>query len=207
HQEGTRLKMVPFDKHGIKAISVGLLINEKQALAWRGPMISTALRQLMNDVEWGELDYLIIDMPPGTGDIYLTLVKEFPVTAALIVTTPQQVSVADARKTIEMFGIPGVNVPVIGVVENMSYFSPAELPSKKYYLFGKGGGEKLAKDYNLTLLAQLPLVQKAGEDADTGTPVVLDAESPLQKEFITLAEKVAQYISIINDKGPDGRPV
>lgn len=201
-QEGDKMTMIPFEKYGIKSMSVGLLIDEKQALIWRGPMITTALKQLMNDVEWGEIDYLFVDMPPGTGDIYLTLMQNFPVTAAVIVTTPQQVAIADTKKSIEMFRIQAINIPILGIVENMSYFTPAELPENKYFIFGKGGGEELASTYGLPILANLPLVGTVAEDADRGLPAVLSGNSFIQIEFIQLAQKVAQHVSTLNNKGP-----
>jgi ATP-binding protein involved in chromosome partitioning len=199
-KEGEKVRIEPIEKYGIKAMSVGLLIDEKQALVWRGPMISTALRQLMMDVNWGELDYLIIDMPPGTGDIYLTLAQQFPLSAAVIVTTPQQVSVADTRKSIEMFRNTALNIPILGIVENMSYFSPAELPGNKYHIFGKGGADELASEYGLPVLAHLPLFQSLVEEADKGTPGIMQDNPFLKTEFIQMAEKVAQQIAILNAK-------
>ena len=197
-QNGEKLTIIPFEKYGIKAMSVGMLVNENQALVWRGPMITTALKQLMNDVAWGELDYLLIDMPPGTGDIYLTLCQNFPLAAAVIVTTPQQVSVADTRKSIEMFRIPAINIPILGIVENMSYFSPAELPGSKYYIFGKGGGEELAKEYDIPVLAQLPLFQSLAENADEGRPGILNSDPAVKDAFMSMAENVAQQMAILN---------
>ncbi|MGZ5281335.1 MAG: Mrp/NBP35 family ATP-binding protein [Bacteroidia bacterium] len=202
-QEGDKITMVPFEKFGIKSMSIGLLIDEKQALIWRGPMITTALKQLMNDVAWGDIDYLFVDMPPGTGDIYLTLMQNFPVTAAVIVTTPQQVAIADTKKSIEMFRIQAINIPILGIVENMSYFTPAELPENKYFIFGKGGGEELASTYGLPILANLPLVGNIAEEADKGLPAVLSDNAFMQTEFIQLAQKVAQHVSTLNNKGPE----
>jgi ATP-binding protein involved in chromosome partitioning len=179
-----------------------MLIDETQALVWRGPMITTALKQLMLDVDWGDLDYLVVDMPPGTGDIYLTMAQNFPVSAAVVVTTPQEVAIADTRKSIEMFRMKGIEVPILGIVENMSYFTPAELPNNKYYVFGQGGGEALASQYGLPILATLPLFQSVSEEADKGVPMMLQDNSLLQTEFIHLAQKVAQQLSIINATGP-----
>ncbi len=201
-QNGEKVTIMPYEKFGIKAMSIGLLIDEKQALIWRGPMITSALKQLMNDVAWDKLDYLFVDMPPGTGDIYLTLMQNFPVTGAVIVTTPQQVAIADTKKSIEMFRIPAINVPVLGIIENMSYFTPAELPANKYFIFGKGGGEELASTYGLQILANLPLIGNLAEEADNGLPAVLSDNPLIQTEFIQLAQKVAQHISMVNNKGP-----
>ena len=147
--------IVPLDKFGIKLMSIGLLVDEKNAVVWRGPMASSAIRQFVTDVDWGELDYLVIDMPPGTGDIHLTLMQTVPVTGAIIVTTPQSVALADAKKGIAMFGQAQINVPIIGLVENMAYFTPVELPNNKYYLFGKEGGKNLAEEYDLSFLGQI----------------------------------------------------
>ena len=190
--------MIPFEKYGIKVLSIGLLVDEKQAVVWRGPMVSSALRQFVTDCEWGELDYLIIDLPPGTGDIHLTLVQTVPVTGAVIVTTPQDVSLADARKAMGMFSIHPINVPVIGVVENMSYFTPAELPENKYYLFGKGGGKKLAEEYNVPLLGEIPIVQSIREGGDSGMPAVLSEDELTGKTFFALAQTVARNVAIRN---------
>ena len=151
--------IVPLEKFGIRLMSIGLLVDEKNAVVWRGPMASSAIRQFVTDVDWGELDYLIIDMPPGTGDIHLTLMQIVPVTGVVIVTTPQNVALADAKKAIAMFGQAQINVPIIGLVENMAYFTPAELPDNKYFLFGKEGGKRLAEEYDLPFLGQVPLVQ------------------------------------------------
>jgi ATP-binding protein involved in chromosome partitioning len=197
-----KLTIIPMEAYGIKAMSVGLLINESQALVWRGPMITSALRQLLMDVAWGELDYLVIDMPPGTGDIYLTLCQQFPLSAVVIVTTPQQVAIADTKKSMEMFRLPAINIPVLGIVENMSYFTPEELPNNKYHIFGKGGAEELASHYGVPILANLPLVQDVAGNADEGKPAVLFGNSLLQTEFIQLGEKVAQQIAILNAVGP-----
>src|SRR6266480_4275668 len=165
--------IVPLERYGIKLISIGLLVDEKSAVVWRGPMASSAIRQFVTDVYWDELDYLIVDMPPGTGDIHLTLMQTVPVTGAVIVTTPQDVALADAKKGIAMFGQAQMNVPIIGLVENMSYFTPAELPENKYYIFGKDGGKRLADEYEIPFLGQIPLVQNIREGGDTGIPVMM----------------------------------
>lgn len=190
--------MLPIEKYGIKALSIGLLVDEKQAVVWRGPMVSSALRQFVTDCEWGDLDYLVIDLPPGTGDIHLTLVQTVPVTGAVVVTTPQDVSLADAKKAIGMFSIHPINVPVIGVVENMSYFTPAELPENKYYIFGKGGGQQLADEFNVPLLGEIPIVQSIREGGDSGKPAVLSDDPVTSDAFFNLAQNVAQHVAIRN---------
>ena len=186
------------EKFGIKFMSIGLLVDEKQAIVWRGPMASSAIRQFVGDVDWGELDYLIIDMPPGTGDIHLTLVQTVPVTGAIIVTTPQPVALADAKKAIAMFGQAQIKVPIIGLVENMSYFTPTELPGNKYYIFGKDGGKNMAEEYEIPLLGQIPLVQSIREGGDTGIPIMMGDDKITQKEFIEFAGNVARNIAMRN---------
>jgi len=189
----------PLVKYGVKVLSIGFLVDEKQAVVWRGPMIASALKQFVTDCRWGELDYLVLDLPPGTGDIHLTMVQTVPVTGAIIVTTPQDVALADAKKAVGMFRMNPVNVPVLGIVENMSWFTPEELPDNKYYIFGKGGGQKLAEMYDLPLLGQIPIVQSIREGGDSGQPAVLQDDKPaLKKAFTNLAEKTAQSIAIRN---------
>jgi ATP-binding protein involved in chromosome partitioning len=190
--------MLPLIQYGIYAISIGFLIDEKQAVAWRGPMVSSALRQFISDCWWGNLDYLIIDLPPGTGDVHLTLVQAVPLTGAVIVTTPQDVALADAKKAMGLFAISQVNVPVLGIVENMAYFTPAELPNNKYYIFGKGGGQRLADEFNTQLLAQIPLVQSIREGGDEGVPAVLSNDPITTAAFEKMAENVAQAVAIRN---------
>lgn len=190
--------IVPLERHGIKAMSIGLLIDEKQAVIWRGPMASSALKQFISDVYWQELDYLVIDLPPGTGDVHLTLVQAVPVTGAVIVSTPQAVAAADARKAIMMFKQPQINVPILGVVENMAYFTPAELPNNKYYIFGKGGAKQMAEQFDLPFLGEVPLVQNIREGGDKGIPAILDDANPAKDDFIRLAQNVAQQVSIRN---------
>ena len=193
--------MIPLEAHGIKALSIGFLVDETQAVVWRGPMVSSALRQFVTDCIWGELDYLIIDLPPGTGDIHLTLVQTVPVTGAVVVTTPQEVALADARKAVAMFRMPNINVPVIGIVENMAWFTPEELPENKYYIFGTGGGIKLADEYDVPLLAHIPLVQGIREGGDSGTPAILRNDLPmLAVAFDELVNNTARNISIRNDE-------
>ena len=190
--------IVPLENHGIKLISIGLLVDEKNAVVWRGPMASSAIKQFVTDVYWGELDYLVVDMPPGTGDIHLTLMQTVPVTGAVIVTTPQDVALADAKKGIAMFGQAQLNVPIIGLVENMSYFTPAELPNSKYYIFGKEGGKRLADEYDLPFLGQIPLVQSIREGGDIGMPIMLSDDAVTKKAFEDFAGHVVRSISMRN---------
>jgi ATP-binding protein involved in chromosome partitioning len=190
----------PIEKYGIKLLSIGFFTDPNQPVPWRGPMISTAVKQLFNDADWGELDYLVVDLPPGTGDIHITVTQSFPIAGAVIVTTPQQVALADARKGIGMFMMNAINVPLLGVVENMSYFTPAELPENKYYIFGKNGGASLANDYNATFLGEIPLVQSISEAGDAGKPIILEENNPMARAFSDLAQKVAQQVAIQNEK-------
>ncbi|MEO5594398.1 MAG: Mrp/NBP35 family ATP-binding protein [Chitinophagaceae bacterium] len=191
-------KIVPLEKYGIKLMSIGLLVDEKSAVVWRGPMASSAIRQFVTDVFWDELDYLVIDMPPGTGDIHLTVLQTIPVTGAIIVTTPQDVALADAKKGIAMFGQAQLRVPIIGLIENMSYFTPAELPGNKYYIFGKNGGKKLAEEYDLPLLGQIPLVQNIREGGDAGIPVMMSDDTITKNAFTSFAAQTVRSISMLN---------
>jgi ATP-binding protein involved in chromosome partitioning len=198
-EEEGRTILEPVEKYGIKLLSIGFFVDPKKALVWRGPMASNYFTQMLTGGDWGELDYLVIDMPPGTGDIHLTLVQTVPVTGAAIVTTPQEVALADARKAYNMFTTESVKVPVLGLVENMAWFTPAELPENKYYIFGKEGGKRFAEEIGVTLLGQIPLVQSICESGDSGSPVAtLDATSPVALAFRQLAESVAQQIAIRN---------
>ncbi|MBI1343657.1 MAG: P-loop NTPase [Terrimonas sp.] len=190
--------IVPLEKFGIKLLSIGLLVDEKNAVVWRGPMASSAIRQFVTEVYWGDLDYLVVDMPPGTGDIHLTLVQTVPVTGVVIVTTPQDVALADAKKGIAMFGQAQINVPIIGLVENMSYFTPAELPDHKYYIFGKDGGKRLAEEYDIPFLGQIPLVQSIREGGDTGVPIMMGDDAITKKAFEDFAGIAARSIAIRN---------
>lgn len=199
--------IVPLERYGIKLMSIGLLVDEKNAVVWRGPMASSAIRQFVTDVDWGELDYLVIDMPPGTGDIHLTLMQTVPVTGVVIVTTPQNVALADAKKGIAMFGQAQINVPIIGLVENMAYFTPQELPNNKYYIFGKEGGKRLADEYDLAFLGQIPLVQSIREGGDNGVPAMNGNDPISQKAFEDFAGLAARNIAIRNAKIPQTRPV
>ncbi len=190
--------IVPIEKFGIKMMSIGLLVDEKQAVVWRGPMVSSAIKQFVSDVDWGDLDYLIIDMPPGTGDIHLTIVQTVPVTGVIVVTTPQLVALADAKKGIAMFSQAQLKVPVIGLVENMSYFTPAELPDNKYYLFGKDGGKNLADDFDIPFLGQIPIVQSICEGGDLGIPIMVSDDEITKKAFKDFAGKAARGIAMRN---------
>lgn len=190
--------IVPLEKYGIRLMSIGLLVDEKNAVVWRGPMASSAIRQFVTDVDWGELDYLIIDMPPGTGDIHLTLMQTVPVTGVVIVTTPQNVALADAKKGIAMFGQAQINVPIIGLVENMSWFTPAELPNNKYYLFGKEGGKRLADEYDLPFLGQLPLVQSIREGGDNGVPAMVGDDMMSKQAFRDFTSTAVRNIAMRN---------
>jgi ATP-binding protein involved in chromosome partitioning len=190
--------IVPLEKYGIKLMSIGLLVDEKNAVVWRGPMASSAIRQFVTDVFWDELDYLVVDMPPGTGDIHLTLVQTVPVTGVVIVTTPQDVALADAKKGIAMFGQAQVNVPIIGLVENMSYFTPEELPNNKYYIFGKDGGKRLAEEYDLPFLGQIPLVQSIREGGDRGLPIMVSNDEITRKAFEEFAAAAVRSIAMRN---------
>jgi ATP-binding protein involved in chromosome partitioning len=194
--------IIPIEKFGIKLMSIGLLIDEKQAVVWRGPMVSSAIRQFVTEVDWGELDYLIIDMPPGTGDIHLTIVQSVPVTGVIVVTTPQLVALADAKKGIAMFGQAQLKVPVIGLVENMSYFTPEELPENRYYIFGKNGGKNLAEEYDIPFLGQIPLVQSIREGGDTGVPIMVSDDRITRKAFEEFAGTAARGIAMRNANLP-----
>jgi ATP-binding protein involved in chromosome partitioning len=189
--------IVPIEQYGVKLISIGLLTPPDSPVIWRGPMASQALRQFLADTLWGELDYLLIDLPPGTSDIHLSLVQTVPVTGAIIVTTPQKVAVADARKGLAMFMQPQINVPVLGVVENMAYFTPAELPDHKYYIFGKEGGRQLAERAGVPFLGEIPLVQTIRESGDSGYPAVLK-DDVTAESFRVLAETLARQVAIRN---------
>ena len=196
--DGEKGLIVPIEKYGIKVMSIGLLIDEKQAVIWRGPMVSSAIRQFVTEVDWGELDYLIIDMPPGTGDIHLTMVQTVPVTGVIVVTTPQLVALADAKKGVAMFGQAQLKVPVIGLVENMSYFTPAELPENKYFIFGKDGGKNLADEFDIPFLGQIPLVQNIREGGDSGVPVMVSDDILSKAAFMEFAGNAARGIAMRN---------
>ena len=180
-------KILPVESYGVKLLSIGFFANTDQAVVWRGAMASKALNQMLWDAEWGELDYLLVDLPPGTGDIHLSLVQSIPVTAAVVVSTPQKIALADARKGVAMFQMDSIGVPVLGIVENMSYFTPAELPENKYYIFGESGAQQLADQLDLPVLAEIPLVQSVRESADVGRPAVMQGSTPAALAFVELA--------------------
>ena len=190
--------LVPIEKLGIKLLSIGFLAHGDTAVVWRGPMMSSALKQFIMDCLWGDLDYLLIDLPPGTSDIHLTLVQTVPLTGAVVVTTPQKVALADAAKAVSMFGQTPIKVPILGIVENMAYFSPPELPDNRYYIFGKDGGKKMAERYDLPFLGEIPLVQSVREAGDGGVPIVLHEDEAVSNAFLSLASKVAQQVAIRN---------
>jgi len=199
-EDGMEL-IVPVERYGVKLLSIGFFVDPNNALIWRGPMATSALKQLIHQGAWGELDYLFIDMPPGTSDIHLTLVQEVAVTGAVIVSTPQDVALADAVKGISMFGSQGINVPVLGLVENMAWFTPEELPQNRYYIFGKDGCKKLAERMRLPLLGQIPLVQSIREGGDNGEPVALHS-SIVAKAFDELAANLSKQVEIRNRELP-----
>jgi len=205
-KEGEKEIIIPVHKQGVKVVSIGFFVRPEDALVWRGPMATNALKQLINQSDWGELDYLFIDLPPGTGDIHLTMVQEAAVTGAVIVSTPQQVALNDALKGIAMFTGEKINVPVLGLIENMSWFTPEELPENKYYIFGKEGVKKLAEKMNVDLLGQIPLVQSIREDGDEGRPSVLDENNPAGRAFATLAANLITAVEKrIKEKNPTQR--
>jgi ATP-binding protein involved in chromosome partitioning len=186
----------------VKLLSIGFFVKPETATLWRGGMASNALKQLIGDADWGELDYLILDTPPGTSDIHLTLLQTLAITGAVIVTTPQEVALADARKGIDMYQNDKVNVPILGLVENMAWFTPAELPENRYYIFGKDGGKKLAEEANVPLLAQIPLVQGICDSGDKGEPAALSSDTATGLAFINLAQAVVTVVNRRNKEQP-----
>jgi ATP-binding protein involved in chromosome partitioning len=194
---GEQELIVPIEQYGVKILSIGFFVNKKDALVWRGTMASNALKQLITDAHWGKLDYFLLDLPPGTSDIHLTLVQTLEVTGVVIVTTPQKVALADTRKGINMFTGEKINVPILGLVENMAWFTPAELPENKYYIFGKDGGKQLAEEIHIPLLGQIPIVQSICEGGDSGKPVALD-NSVIGYAFRSLAAKFVEQIDSRN---------
>jgi ATP-binding protein involved in chromosome partitioning len=196
-EEGTEW-IVPIEKYGVKLLSVGLFVNPEDAVMWRGPMATGALKQLISQGDWGELDYLLIDLPPGTGDVHLTMVQEVPVTGAVIVSTPQEVALADVIKGINMFAGEKINVPVLGIIENMSWFTPEELPENKYYIFGKDGCKNLAEKMGIKLLGQVPIVQGIRESGDSGEPVALHPDKSPGDAFYLLAQTLEKVINTRN---------
>ncbi len=196
-EKNNKAMIVPIEQYGVKLVSIGFLTDPEDAVVWRGPMASSALKQFISDADWGALDYLLIDLPPGTSDIHLTLVQTIPVTGAVLVTTPQKVALSDAIKGLQMFRQPQINVPILGVVENMSYFVPLELPDHKYYIFGKDGGKSLAAKYQVPFLGDIPLVQGIRESGDNGYPAVLNNDISAGA-FRKLAEELARQVAIRN---------
>ena len=190
--------IIPIEKFGLKVLSIGFFVDQSKALIWRGPMISSALKQLLTEAIWDELDYLVIDLPPGTGDIPLTLIQDFPLTGAIIVSTPQEMAITDVRKAADMFNTEAIRIPILGLVENMSYFVPPDMPDKKYYIFGKSGCAKLAEDLSIPLLGQIPIVTAISDAGDKGSPVATEKNSPVTLAFAQLAEVVAQQVAIHN---------
>ena len=189
-----REMIIPVEKYGVKLLSIGFFVDPNQATLWRGGMASNALKQLIGDAVWGDLDYFLIDLPPGTSDIHLTVVQTLAMTGAIVVSTPQAVALADARKGINMFTNDKVNVPILGLVENMAWFTPAELPENKYYIFGKEGAKNLAEEMNVPLLGQIPIVQSICEGGDNGTPVALDEDTVTGRAFLSLAASVVRQV-------------
>ncbi len=195
-------KMKPVENYGVKILSIGFFTQPNQAVVWRGPMAAKALNQMVFDAAWGELDFLLIDLPPGTGDIHLSIMQSLPITGAVIVSTPQKVALADAKKGVAMFQQESINVPVLGIIENMAFFTPEELPNNKYYIFGKEGAKNLAEDLQVPFLGELPLVQSIREAGDIGHPAALQTATPLEQAFEKLAQDVVQEVVRRNDDLP-----
>ena len=197
-----RNMIVPVESYGVKVLSIGFFADTDQAVVWRGPMASKALQQMFADADWGALDYMIIDLPPGTGDIHLSLVQSVPITGAVVVSTPQEMALIDARKAIGMFNLPQINVPVLGLIENMSYFTPEELPDNKYYIFGKEGTKNLAEKLTTSLLGQIPIVQSIRESADVGRPAILQENTSQSSAFKACVENILKQTDLRNTKAP-----
>ena len=195
-------KMLPVENYGIKVLSIGFFTQPNQAVIWRGPMAAKALNQMIFDAHWDELDFLLIDLPPGTGDIHLSIMQSLPITGAVIVSTPQNVALADAKKGVAMFQQENINVPVLGIIENMAYFTPEELPDNKYYIFGKEGAKNLAADLKIPFLGDIPLVQSIREAGDVGRPAALQENTPLEKAFTELTKNVVQEMVNRNENLP-----
>ena len=194
-----RSKMKPVENYGVKVLSIGFFTTPEQAVIWRGPMASKALNQLIFDAAWGDLDYMLIDLPPGTGDIHLSIMQSMPITGAVVVSTPQPVALADARRGVAMFQQENIQVPVLGVIENMAYFTPEELPENKYYIFGKEGAKNLSEDLNISFLGEIPLVQSIREAGDSGRPSALQEETPLAKAFEKITKEVIKELNSRNE--------
>ena len=195
-------KMKPIESYEIKLLSIGFFTSPSQAVIWRGPMAAKALNQMIFDAAWGELDFMLIDLPPGTGDIHLSIMQSLPVTGAVVVSTPQAVALADAKKGVAMFMSDAINVPVLGIIENMAYFTPEELPNNKYYIFGKEGAKNLSEDLQVPFLGEVPLVQSIREAGDYGRPAALQTASPLEKTFEEIARNVVEEVVKRNDNLP-----
>ena len=195
-------KMKPIESYGVKLLSIGFFTQPNQAVIWRGPMASKALNQMIFDAHWGELDFMLLDLPPGTGDIHLSIMQAMPVTGAVIVSTPQTVALADARKGVAMFQQDSINVPVLGIIENMAYFSPEELPNNKYYIFGKEGAKNLSEDLNVPFLGEIPLVQSIREAGDVGRPAAMQTGTKIEEAFEELTKNVAQEVVARNKSLP-----
>ena len=191
---GGKSKMKPIENYGVKVLSIGFFTKPDQAVVWRGPMAAKALNQMIFDAQWGELDFMLIDLPPGTGDIHLSIMQSLPITGAVVVSTPQNVALADAKKGVAMFQQESINVPVLGIIENMAYFTPEELPENKYYIFGKEGAKHLSEDLDVPFLGQLPLVQSIREAGDVGRPAALQTATPLEQAFEKLTQNVVQEV-------------
>ncbi|MBN2769228.1 MAG: Mrp/NBP35 family ATP-binding protein [Spirochaetes bacterium] len=189
-EKGGKQLLVPLENYGVKILSIGFFVKPEQALMWRGSMANNAFNQLMKDADWGELDFLVIDMPPGTGDIQLTLAQNYNITGAVLVSTPQKVAVADVRRAAMMYRQDKLTIPLLGLVENMSYFTPEDMPEKKYYIFGQGATDQLANELNIKVLGRLPIVEKVTETGDGGMPISLVDDSPVSKEFMNIAQKL-----------------
>ena len=195
-------KMKPIENYGVKVLSIGFFTRPDQAVIWRGPMASKALNQMIFDAAWGELDFLLLDLPPGTGDIHLSIMQALPITGAVVVSTPQNVALADAKKGVAMFQQESINVPVLGIIENMAYFTPAELPENKYYIFGKEGAKHLAEDLEVPFLGEVPLVQSIREAGDVGRPAALQTATPIENAFEKLTRNVVQQVVNRNENLP-----
>lgn len=199
---GGKSKMKPIESYGVKILSIGFFTKPDQAVIWRGPMASKALNQMIFDADWGELDFLLLDLPPGTGDIHLSIMQALPITGAVVVSTPQNVALADAKKGVAMFQQETINVPVLGIIENMAYFTPEELPENKYYIFGKEGAKNLSEDLEVPFLGEIPLVQSIREAGDIGRPAALQTATPLERSFERITQNVVQEVVRRNDALP-----
>ena len=200
-------KMQPVQSYGVEILSIGFFTKPDQAVIWRGPMAAKALNQMIFDANWGEIDFMLIDLPPGTGDIHLSIMQSLPITGAVVVSTPQAVALADAKKGVAMFANESINVPVLGIIENMSYFTPEELPNNKYYIFGKEGARNLAEDLNVPFLGEIPLVQSIREAGDYGRPAALQTASPIQTAFEDLARNVVAETVSRNETLPPSEAI